>query len=232
MFSNYSGYKLRTHMAKSLQTRSKTIRRAIDTYNKAAAALSPPRPSLDWSDVSHYGLIEQYTMLKATNTDVQDKHWSRPIYREMLKARCRIARAQEEIVRCNVEVRRLHTSIYDDTSHFKKTMKRLKDENSPMYGVVQAFARQRNSVHKALLTRIHQVYSLVGFTGTPYRGVSITQADDTPGNDESEEVLGGSGIGEALELPDDEEEDEGVESDDEVRREADNLENFASNVRD
>jgi hypothetical protein len=39
----YIGYKMRTHITKSLQTRSKTIQQALASYNAATAALSPPR---------------------------------------------------------------------------------------------------------------------------------------------------------------------------------------------
>ena len=126
------GYKLRTHMAKSLQTRSKTIRKAIKDYNTAAAAVVPPRPALDWSDVSHYGLVEHYAILKANNTDVSTKQWAQPIYREILKCRRRIARAKEEVTRCNVEVRRLHTGILDDAIHFRTVVRKLKEDGKRM----------------------------------------------------------------------------------------------------
>ena len=158
-------------MAKSLQTRSKTIRKAIQEYNKAAAAMSPPRLALDWSDVSHYGLMEQYAILKANNTDVSAKQWAQPLYREILKCRRRIARAQEEVSRCNVEVRRLHTGIYDDAVHFKSVVRKLKEGNSPMYEAVKTFARRRNATHRALLKRIRKIYALPGFTGDPSPGV-------------------------------------------------------------
>ncbi|KAK7680601.1 hypothetical protein QCA50_016383 [Cerrena zonata] len=148
------GYKLRTQMAKSLQTRSKTIRAAIVVYNKAASDLVPPRPPLNWSDVSHYGLIEQYTMLRATNTDVGSQRWSQPVYREIIKCRHRIARAKEELIRCNVETRRLHTSIYDDTVHFRTLLGKLKEEKSTMYEPTKAFVRRRTRIDQALLKRV------------------------------------------------------------------------------
>ena len=219
-------------MAKSLQTRSKTIRRAIQVYNKAAADLVPPRPPLNWADVSHYGLIEQYAMLRASNIDLGSKHWSQPVYREILKCRRRIARAQEEITRCNVEACRLHTSIYDNTSHFKKTVKRLKDENSPMCGAVGAFVLRQNRIHRALLKRVHQIYGLVGFTGTPYRGVSILQhGNATPTNDDDDDV-GDSGLTLIVNEDDGDDDGERDESDDEVHIEMDNLGGFMSNVHD
>lgn len=40
-----TAYKMRTHLSKSLQVHCKAIRKAVDAYNTAAAALNPPRPA-------------------------------------------------------------------------------------------------------------------------------------------------------------------------------------------
>ena len=217
-------------MAKSLQTRSKTIRKAIKEYNTAAATLDPPRPALDWSNVSHYGLVEQYAILKASNTDISSKQWSQPLYREILKCRRRIARAKEEIVRCNVEVCRLHTGIRDDAIHFKRVVSKLKEEYNPMYEAVKAFAKRRNATHRALLKRIRKIYTLPGFTGNPSPGTRVghdgidmltTDDDETGGNDIISDNLGDTQEGEWEE---EEEEEEAAESDDEVHHEVSSVE--------
>ncbi|KAJ7866709.1 hypothetical protein B0H13DRAFT_2236793 [Mycena leptocephala] len=46
-----TGYKLRKHIAKALQARSKAIKAAIAKYNDTAEAMEPPMPTLDWEDV-------------------------------------------------------------------------------------------------------------------------------------------------------------------------------------
>ena len=226
-------------MAKSLQTRSKTIRKAIQEYNTAAATMSPPRPALDWSDVSHYGLLEQYALLKAHNTDLSTKQWAQPVYREILKCRRRIVRAQEEITRCNVEVRRLHTGIHDDAIHFKTVVRKLKDEQSPMYEAVKAFAKRRNATHRALLKRIRKLYALPDFTGDPTPGTRFgcdgkadplpDDEDETEGNDllrgdDPEEQQG--------QEEEEEEEEEAAESDDEFRHEIKDVVTFVCNNHD
>ncbi|KAG1853644.1 hypothetical protein F4604DRAFT_1933044 [Suillus subluteus] len=58
-----TSYKMCTHISKSLQTRCHAIQNAVKTYNAAAAALSPPRPQLDWSKVSHYSFLEEFNLL-------------------------------------------------------------------------------------------------------------------------------------------------------------------------
>ena len=52
------GYKARTHLTKSLQTRCKAIRSATDAYNRAAHSLTPPRLPLDWAQVLRYSFLD------------------------------------------------------------------------------------------------------------------------------------------------------------------------------
>ena len=198
---------------------------------RSAAVLDPPRSALDWSNVSHYGLVEQYTILKASNTDISSKQWSQPLYREILKCRRRIARAKEEITRCNVEVCRLHTGIRDDAIHFKCVVAKLKEENDPMYEAVKAFAKRRNATHRALLKRIRKIYTLPGFTGNPTPGkraghdgsvdMLTTDDDETGGNDIISDNHGDTQEGEEDEEDEDE---EAAESDDEVYHEVSSVE--------
>ena len=212
-------------MAKSLQTRSKTIRKAIQTYNTAAASLTPPRPALAWSDVSHYGLVEHYAILKS-NSDISNKEWSQPVYREILKCRRRIARAKEEVTRCNVEVRRLHTGIVDDAIHFKSTVRKLKEEGSPLYEAVKSFAKRRNVTHRALLKKIRKIYALPGFTGDPSPGVRVGR-DDTVNmllDDNDVDETNSNDILDNVE--DEEDEEDAAESDDEAKHEVEGVETF------
>ncbi|KAJ3740705.1 hypothetical protein EV360DRAFT_57933, partial [Lentinula raphanica] len=109
-----TGYKMRTHISHALQRRSHTIRAAVKAYNAAALALNPPRDTLDWSKVSHYAFLDQFNILSDTRHSVFEQPWARPVNRTLMKQRRRIQHAREEITRCNVELRRLHTSIVDE----------------------------------------------------------------------------------------------------------------------
>jgi hypothetical protein len=61
-----TAYQMCTHIAKSLQTRCKAIQNAVKAYNAAAMALSPPCPTVDWSKVSHYGFLDEFSLLRDT----------------------------------------------------------------------------------------------------------------------------------------------------------------------
>ena len=212
---------MRTHIAKALQTRSQAIRRAVDQYNKAAAQLSPPREQLDWSKMSQYGYIEELTLLRSTRNDVRSKPWVKPVYREMLKLRHKIARAKEEIIRCNVETRRVYTAIHDETSLFARVTMELKTNNNPLYGPLRDFVTRRNGINRRLLTYIQKIHALSGFTGERTRGLRVG-------------VEAGSAdyVDIAPEFPteDEELEDDIIDEDDELQQEVQTLETFMSNL--
>ena len=134
---------MRTQIAKALQTRCKAIQRAVAAYNTAAVQLDPPREPLEWSQVSNYGFIEEFVMLRNTRRDIMEKPWIKPVFREMLKMRQRIARAKEEILRCNVEIRRVYTAVCDEfvwsQAHRAQTARR---EYS---GVTRGILQRRNN---------------------------------------------------------------------------------------
>lgn len=90
--------------------------------------------------------------------------------RETVKLRRRVARAKEEIERLNVEVRRLHTAIRDESRLFKTVLHSLKLTDSLLHGAVQDFTTYRRRINAALLERIHQVYALPGFSGVKTPG--------------------------------------------------------------
>jgi len=159
------GYKARTHLAKSLQTRCKTIRSATEAYNRAACALDPPRPALDWSQVSHYSFLDEFNLLRNTRHDISSAPWADPVVHEAIKKFLRVRRAREEIDQCNIEVRRLLTSIYDEDSRFDNIIGGLIDKNDVVLGATREYCVHCRRVNSLLLERISSIFSIDGFTG-------------------------------------------------------------------
>ncbi|KAI0682972.1 hypothetical protein BC835DRAFT_1409499 [Cytidiella melzeri] len=133
-----TGYKMCTHITKSLQTRCKAIQQAITAYNAAAATLDPPRPPLNWSEIDNYHFLEQFALLQDTRQNVRGKQWTEPAVCTCLKMHLRIRRAREEIDWLNIEV--------------------------------QHFTERHQRINNKLLSRVYQVYSLVGYTGVKGAG--------------------------------------------------------------
>jgi hypothetical protein len=162
---------MRTHIAKSLQTRCKAIQNALKAYNTAALELNPPRPMLEWSKVSHYEFLEEFDLLVDTRHDVRDKPWAQPAIRETMKRALRVKRAREEIIECNRGLKRLHTSIRDEKLHFEKTLQKLREEGSVIHEAVEDFVIYRTRVNDHILRRIFQTYDLDDYTGDKVPGI-------------------------------------------------------------
>ncbi|KAF8196114.1 hypothetical protein BJ912DRAFT_847093 [Pholiota molesta] len=175
MNQSKNGYRMRTHIAKALQRRSKTIHRAVKAYNAAALDLSPPRPTIDWNKVSHYQFLEEFPLLRNTSQDLTGKRWATPAVRETMKQYNRVCRAREEIIRCNVEIRRLHTSIVDEANFFRELLPKLNTLSSPIFGAVKEYIILRTRVNDNILERLFQIYSLDGFSGNPAPGTRRSQ---------------------------------------------------------
>ncbi|KAH9847417.1 hypothetical protein C2E23DRAFT_741984 [Lenzites betulinus] len=165
-----TAYKVRTHIAKNLQRRSQAIRTAVNRYNAAAQALSPPRASLDWTKVTHYTFLEEFELLRDTRNDIRGKPWAQPLVRETMKKAHRVARAREELVRCNVEVHRLRTSIHDETATLDRALRETGSRSDPLAGPLRLYILRRTRVNTHLLAIISQIHDLPGFTGNTRPG--------------------------------------------------------------
>ncbi|KAJ6563273.1 hypothetical protein DFH09DRAFT_920315 [Mycena vulgaris] len=113
MNMSQTGYKLRKHIAKALQVRSKTIRRALTRYNAAAAALTPRRRSLTWAEVIDYAFLSDFDILRDPDGNAALRPWADPAAHHLMDCFFKIKCAREEITRLNIEIRRLVTYIRD-----------------------------------------------------------------------------------------------------------------------
>ncbi|EIW74685.1 hypothetical protein CONPUDRAFT_159976 [Coniophora puteana RWD-64-598 SS2] len=163
-----SGYKLRTYIAKSLQNRCKAIQNALKMFNQAAVELG--KPTLEWSRVSKYTFLEEFTLLRETGNDIRQKRWVEPAIREVMKLVQKVDRAKEEIQRCNVEIRRLHTSVMDEDSLFSRILSELRRAEAPIVGPVAEYCTRRRRANAQVLRRLRDIYELPGFSGTPEPG--------------------------------------------------------------
>ncbi|KAG1737240.1 hypothetical protein EDB19DRAFT_1895912 [Suillus lakei] len=137
--------------------------------------------------VSHYQFLDEFTLLCNTCQDIHDKPWAKPAICETMHQHQRIQQAHEEILHCNVEIRRLHSAILDEQHHFKKVIGELEAAVWPLLVVVQEAAKIHTLVNHQLLICITQVYSLPGFTGNPSTGIREgAVAEEDPVNDDLE----------------------------------------------
>ncbi|KAJ7320975.1 hypothetical protein DFH08DRAFT_818795 [Mycena albidolilacea] len=91
------GYKVRKHIAKALQVRSKAIRSALQRYNSAALALDPPRQHLSWEEVIGYAFLADFDILWDPTGNATIRAWADPAARQLLDSYHKLKRAKEEI---------------------------------------------------------------------------------------------------------------------------------------
>jgi len=106
MVTQATGYKMRKHISKALQSRSQAIRSALERYNTAARLLPIPRRQLDWKEVVEYTFLADFDLLRDARQDISDRPWATLAGRLAMDLHFKIERAHEEITRLNVEIRR------------------------------------------------------------------------------------------------------------------------------
>ncbi|KAJ3892332.1 hypothetical protein GG344DRAFT_45574 [Lentinula edodes] len=105
---------LRKHIANALKTRSKSIQSAIASYNEAATALFPPRQTITWEEVLEFSFLGEFDILRNARDDVRTRQWATFRNRLIMQQFFRLIRAEEEIDRLHVEIRRLLTYICEE----------------------------------------------------------------------------------------------------------------------
>lgn len=142
----------------------------MKTYNAAALALNPPRPTLDWSRVSHFSFLEEFTLLNDTRNNIRDKPWGQPLIRETMRTARRIKRAMEELESVQREARRIHTSIVDEDAHFSRVLADLSARGDILHGAVAEFCKRRRANNAHILSYLRRLYALEGYGGDPTPG--------------------------------------------------------------
>ena len=132
------GYRLRRQIGKALQCRSEAIRNAIARYNTQAAKLTPPCPALSWKEIVEYSVLSEFDALRHSTRGARDQPLAQAAHHEAMVKHFRLCRAQEEIVRLNVEICCLQTFIHDETIHTNKTIKLLTETNPPLATELQS----------------------------------------------------------------------------------------------
>lgn len=161
-----TGYRARTLLAKALRTRSKAIQNVVTRYNDAARHLEPPAPELDWTQIAKYNFVEEFTLLRSARRGVQPGRWSDGEVREAMKLHQRIKRAQEEIERLNIEMKRLYTAIHDEHLLFARVQRELELSNQHhLLGALKDFALQRRRINQTIVRYLREVRDLDGYTG-------------------------------------------------------------------
>ncbi|KAJ7869147.1 hypothetical protein B0H14DRAFT_3083965 [Mycena olivaceomarginata] len=102
-----TGYKLRKHIAKSLQVRSR---------------------ALAWEKVVEYAFLAEFDLLREGREDIRAEPWALPAGRAAMDQHFKMVRAEEEIQRLDVEIPHLITFMADERDFLIYQEQRLQEE--------------------------------------------------------------------------------------------------------
>ena len=164
------GYKLREKISKSLKTRADAIQSALKRYNEAAALMVPPRPLLTWELVIAAVNLADFDLLRSTRQDIRKLEWAQPANREGMVMYFKIKRAKEEIIRLNVEIRRLLTFLYNDHVDHCRAIDANLITDPTLAFELSTRSEYRNRIHEVIVKRLLQTSKLPGFSGRLFHG--------------------------------------------------------------
>jgi hypothetical protein len=199
--------------------RSKAVKTAITTYNEAAQAMIPPRPTLSWEEVVEYAFLADFDLLREGRGDIRGELWAQPAGRAAMDQHFKLLRADEEIARLNVEIRRLVTFMVDEEAFLTREEERLGEEGNTelahQVGLVRMECTRFTELHMSRLVKLSKE---VGFAGDILPGTSVSRERHVPVNRDRDVEMSAPSL-HPFEEPgapprDDEEDQEGSNDDD------------------
>ncbi|KAJ7740452.1 hypothetical protein DFH07DRAFT_751622 [Mycena maculata] len=165
-----SAYKIREKLSKALKTRAEAIRKALNRYNNAAAALTPPRPRLTWHSIINTASLAKFDWLRETRQDIRSLPWAQPAVREAMVLYFGIKHTNEEKVQLNVEIRRLITFMLDDHIDYYRAIAKTLIPNPAPACELQRQWTFRTCINASIAARLELTARLKGFTGSLFPG--------------------------------------------------------------
>lgn len=122
------------------------------------------KPVVQWTELCDFSL------LRMARHDIHKEPWANITNRDFMTPYFKKLRAEEQIVRCNVEARRLRTWINDEDQLLAIAADRAEHAHEPIAVEVRELQRRRAYVNHAHRVRLQKVEEMEGFSGTPGPG--------------------------------------------------------------
>jgi hypothetical protein len=154
-------------MGQSIKTRSRTLQTALASCNLAGSKLNPPKPKIEPSRLMEAAFISDFEMLGDLSGDIRTKPWASPAGRVALDQYYRILQAREELVRLNIEIRRLVTYMADEKDYVTKVCDGLiADGKSSLAYHVNAHYLRRARSNKNHMDNLNKLATNPSFSGS------------------------------------------------------------------
>jgi hypothetical protein len=166
-------------ISKSLSVRSKLLKSAVVKYNTLARSANPPRLELTTRDVMEMTKAADFRLLCESRHDILAQKWARPEIREATNHALRVDHAREELIRIQVEARRLQTWMRDELHHLNRTLEHLKSKAPLLAHVLQLQVTYQTHVNSRIMDSIRCIESHQYFHGRSGCGIRQEGADST-----------------------------------------------------
>ena len=104
-------------------------------------------------------------MLRHSRDDVRERTWAKPACREATIKYLTRAHAQEEVLRLNVEVRWLYTTIHDEANEVMIAIAQTDQTDPALAAELKRRWSKRSAVNTVHVRRLQHVAQLPGFSG-------------------------------------------------------------------
>ncbi|EIM82093.1 uncharacterized protein STEHIDRAFT_85498, partial [Stereum hirsutum FP-91666 SS1] len=161
-------YNVRKNVWAHLNTRSQAIRTALNNYNALAVKMNPPAEILDIQKIMELTFVAEFDLLRQSygDTEILQKPWMSPANRLVCNRLFKVVRAEEELDRLNLEMRRLRTWLLADAKAYEDAINGLSTRHETIFAaeVREQYNRRQaiNNNHHSILNTIE---GLTGFTG-------------------------------------------------------------------
>ncbi|KAF7371284.1 hypothetical protein MSAN_00764300 [Mycena sanguinolenta] len=176
-----TGYKLRKHIAKALQAWTRGLRSALDKYNAATTALSPPRTQLTWEQIMKYAFLADFNLLHEGQQDIRSEPWVQPAGCLVMDQYFKLLRTDKEIAWLNLEIRRFVTHMVDEERFLVYHEGQLHVEGKLGLGYqVRAHRMECACFNASHMEHLVKLSKEDGFTGSIAPGASISKECQVP----------------------------------------------------
>jgi hypothetical protein len=165
------GYKAREQIAKAINRRAKAVHNALGRYN--TAALRAGREQLSFKELSDHAYLANFDFLKYSEHGAQDAEWSRPVNRRCVEVWHKIERAKEEIIRLNIEIRRVQTHIRDEEEFLSCRYDEIKDAHPDLAHALLTRMKLTVRINQRIRRDLEAISKLKGFTGDLEFGTAL-----------------------------------------------------------
>ncbi|KAG8776194.1 hypothetical protein FRC12_001050 [Ceratobasidium sp. 428] len=186
-----TGYKLRQHIMKALMARSAAVKSSLTRYNQAAVDLHGAKArTFTWEQVSQLSVLNEFELLKDSRRQPLDQDWAKPEVRQCVEQWHLAQRAAEEIIRLNVEARRVRTSLAHEAISLPAAASQIQSANAGLGWAAERYVSRRLKTNAIVSHELELLEKHPGFTGSRDVGVRIgSGVCEVPGQPGANNVL-------------------------------------------